>query len=239
MIKKRCPYCGEEISNEFESCENCKELIKKKAEELIYKTDNKGLVRHKSNLLSILCFIGIFFEFISFGQDLFGVLHPYNINNMVIVCIKNIFTYIPEWIPIIFRKTIFIFLLGAIIKYYHPIIKDSHLFFQLIFLEFILGILEIFSSYQGMEISYALMLFIPIVSIYIMVIMFLIGKRLLKSKNKDLFYKLGIGFIALSITIPLELILILFFWKMASIGLLLTLLFMIYTYYQINQMFAK
>lgn len=240
MIKKRCPYCGEEISNEFESCENCKELIKKKAEDLINITNNnKEFVRHKSNILSILCFIGIFFEFISFGQDLFGVLHPYNISNIVIVCIKNIFTYIPEWFTIIFRKSIFIILLGGIIKYYHPIIKDSHLFFQLVFLEFILGILELLSAYQGREISYSLMLFIPIVSIYIMVIMFLIGKMLIKSNNKDLFFKLGIGFIALSITIPLELILILFFGKIAVIGLLLNLSFMIFTFSQINKLFAK
>lgn len=239
MTEKRCHYCGEVILNDFGCCENCKELIKKKAENLVYIKNNKEFVRHKSNVLSILCFIGIIFEFISFGQDLFNVLHPYNISNIVIVCIKNIFTSIPEWFTIIFSKTIFIILLGGIIKFYHPIIKHSHLFFQLVFLEFILGILELLSSYQGMNISYAIMLFIPIVSIYIMVIMFLIGKRLLKSKNKDLFYKLGIGFIALSITRPLELILILFFWKIASIGLLLNLFFMIFTFTQINKLFAK
>lgn len=239
MTEKRCHYCGEVILNDFGCCENCKELLKKKAENLVYVKNNKEFVRHKSNILAILCFIGIFFEFISFGQDLFNVLYPYGLNNNLIVSIKNIFIFIPEWVTIILDKSIFIILLGAIVKFYHPIIKHSHLLFQLVFLELILGVLELISYYQGINISYSLMLFVPLVTIYIMVIMFLIGKMLIKSNNKDLFFKLGIGFIALSITIPLELILVLFFWKIAVIGLLLNLSFMIFTFSQINKLFAK
>lgn len=239
MIKKKCPYCGEEISSEFETCDNCKDLIKKKAENLIYNPDNKEVERHRSTLLSILCFIAILFAFISFGQNLFGIFHSYRINNSIIVSIKNIFEYTSGWITILVSKTILIILLGAIIKYYYSIIKDTHLFIQLIFLELLLGILELLSSYQGKDISFALMALIPIVSIYIMVIMFLIGFRLIKSSKNDLLYKLGIGFIGLSITIPLELILVLFFWKIALIGLVLNLFFMVFTFSQINNLFKK
>ena len=239
MIKKKCPYCGEEISSELGSCYNCKELIKKKAENLIYNPNNKEVERHKSTILSILSIIAILFAFISFGQDIFGIFHPITISNSIIVSIKNIFEYIPEWFTFLISKTILIILLGAIIKYYYSIIKSSHLFIQLIFLELLLGILELLSSYQSKDISYALMVLIPMVSIYIMVIMFLIGIRLIKSTKKKLLYKLGIGFIGLSITIPLELILILFFWKIAAIGILLNLFFMVYTFSQINNLFKK
>ena len=222
MITKKGPYCGKDILNASERCENCKEVE-----------------RHKSTILIILCFIAILFAFISFGQSLFSTLLPYNISNSIIVSIKNIFVYIPGWITILVNRTILVILLGAIIKYYFSIIKDTHLFIQLIFLEIILGILELSSSYQGKEISYAFMVLIPIVSIYIMVIMFLIGIRLTKSSKKNLFYKLGIGFIGLSITIPLELILIIFFWKIAPIGVLLNLFFIVYTLYQIKNLFAQ
>lgn len=236
MITKKCPYCGKEILDVYERCNNCNELLNKEDEN---SNGKEYIEKHKSNILTLLCFIAILFAFISFAQVLFSILNYYGIRNSIIISIKNIFIFIPEWFTTLFGSTIFIILIYAIIKYYHSIINDTHLFYQLIFLEILIGLLELLSIYQGKNISYALMILIPMITIYIMGIMLLIGIKLTISNKKNLLHKLGIGFIALSITRTLELTLIIFFGEIAIIGLLLNLFFKIYTLYQIKNLFAK
>jgi predicted nucleic acid-binding Zn ribbon protein len=110
-----CPVCAEEIEEDLKICPHCKEMLEKKQEVTRQEVTIENLSPPNYRVLSILCYVAVFFEVISGVQGL-GLKKA--AGGGIAKIITGVAILTPEWLTIICGGFLFIYLIMGLRKHY-------------------------------------------------------------------------------------------------------------------------